>query len=1247
MSTIPPPLLLLLNSMRTSWNILVPPYLPATFGSDRMNDQEKSSSLSPQPPPSPVVAVVSDCKIEFLSTSGGNSAVGGHTSSVSLTRDVNSYLRVSTWFQSNLVAVCDSDGALHVVSYADGNGILLAQIMPQMPPPLAGHPKTAKSSPRVPSSIDPASVIFLIDPHLSRRGLLEAPLKNFTHELIVVCYNSTVRSYLLDVNTLMKMVKSTGGGSPVIVYRDEDPTGWPNCILPFHSLSFSKFSPTMSCAIIENQSLILAGCLSPTLDFNAEDIECESLFVFELCARFPYYITTSASRTSSSSIKQKPQIQQPVPLVESSKGMQFFKSVVGNITRSIMGSPFIYVLSMQFSRENNHFVLLDSSGRLMIVKSNSREIAHTWSITDLLINLRLDNTANESLMPNRVSWWSAFEIVISFTNGHLYILVMPEFINLLGDLPERFSAPITFNCTTGQECLYVLEEKRDECLARKQANGSYFIIRTGSDTELIGGGGSGGSSAALSPSTTSLNSASSSSTLITASTPLTWYQQIERIAAVASPLRFLVNAFLWHWDSDDVGATKVIKLSKRTMGLLLLAKSSPEEALTTRIANRDYQGALELAIGFSLETDLVYKAMWLDSSDVLDVHAFEKITDKSWVLDSCLRRVGLKSKSTKHLLQYGLNLTNATRLSDVVAELEAILSEIDIAATGSNEGVEHIPKIFYSNISLHSLCKYRIQFFKYLDRLESHTAIYGPLEEYPDLENPSALISFPVHFAKFRDMDMVDLAKFYALHGNIQSLKILFTRHGKELLPYRFILLDHMPETLKPSVYRLFLPIIDNGKEEMQFDIIPWRQRDWCEDKQVMEYCGWIENLDSELEDTVGGSSATSSDQVNRSDLAVESAVGSTAISPTLPAPFPATPDVVQCWYECRARFIESCTGQTDLAIELIKYGIQFNVSGLEKLDCNLGIINDLIYTCLEPESVVCAELDIQRIETMEPEDIVHLFLQDDDLNDDQIFGLMNGHILPYLKKLAVVDPLHATLSSTVICNYLQRVSTGRLGLSLTVFERFKESGDVFETHGHLIDTFVSCVYGFLNTAEYGSLIKRLRQLTTILQSSCAKQNGKSGFSQLGSSSKVATSSKLPSADGWETDLDLDTDTPSTHVAVINNQVEVERLATLAAHFNAFELLYRLGLVYSFLWLREVAADEKKQQKMVIDLVETLTGHKDHHYIVQDNVKPWNDVLYAIIELKNLSMLELVGLGWCISLLFEKSLMFGGKNITP
>lgn len=387
------------------------------------------------------------------------------------------------------------------------------------------------------------------------------------------------------------------------------------------------------------------------------------------------------------------------------------------------------------------------------------------------------------------------------------------------------------------------------------------------------------------------------------------------ISSLLSPLYTFTNLFIWHWDENtDVdfwtsSQQQNAQLStQRVFRLVCLSKTTPLEAIYRKIDDLDYEGALALAQRYALppqQTDIIYQAQWLDSQvcEATIEDYLGKIHDLRWVLDSVGDRVPRDPAAMRLLLRYGLSLTDGVGVDDV------------LRSDNDNEN---------KSVSPIELCRYRIRFLKYLDRLETlkeiakadgyffpETSLETGLEtSLPEttLESGELTMATPDLFVSlfrdFRDKNLLTVATNFANFGKFAALRVIFERHGLELLPYRLDILKCIPETASPLDYEFLLPVIDRvtGKEALVKQVVS-RELDWCEREDILKRVKWDH------------------------DLAV--GVSSNLLSRNI---YPASGSIITKWYMDRVLDMDDASGLLENALELAGFGLENGVSGLESL---------------------------------------------------------------------------------------------------------------------------------------------------------------------------------------------------------------------------------------------------------------------------------------------------------------------------
>ncbi|KAI8844932.1 hypothetical protein BC829DRAFT_281156 [Chytridium lagenaria] len=317
----------------------------------------------------------------------------------------------------------------------------------------------------------------------------------------------------------------------------------------------------------------------------------------------------------------------------------------------------------------------------------------------------------------------------------------------------------------------------------------------------------------------------------------------------------------------------------------------------------------------------------------------------------------------------------------------------------------------------------RMKALKYLDRLDTFEAIRDFIRDTQEL--------FPSAFLKFRDRDIVDIAKMFSAEGNVTALELLFTRH-KELMPFRFEVLRELPVTLNPSDFRITLPRFDSRSElEILPKPIPWRQPDWTEaNPQVSEVLLSFELADEHL--------------------------FKCGINSGKPFDNAASGEVLSAWYNDFIRRIERETGQTSLALSLtiIAQSPEFNIPGLERTHHWLQTLSDLNY--------VCERLDIglSELGEMSNEEIIQYFLAG---SVDDIFSFtrkIKCVVVPYLERSKRL--LEASAYSA-FDSYLVEVASINIEACSKVFEMSRdgitEEERIIASPSRLAEVMLRCAY--------------------------------------------------------------------------------------------------------------------------------------------------------------------------------------------
>ena len=395
--------------------------------------------------------------------------------------------------------------------------------------------------------------------------------------------------------------------------------------------------------------------------------------------------------------------------------------------------------------------------------------------------------------------------------------------------------------------------------------------------------------------------------------------------------------------------------------LKVLLEYSPEEMLESHMINHQYEEAYEFAVKFNLNTDDVMKAKWEDSIELnnWDISILDRIKDRKWVLEQCKHPPFPNSYTLiKKMINYGLSLSNHISAKAIEDELEHMFEKLESSSSSPSTQV---------TISVMEFYMYRVQFLRRLDLLCTFEAIH--MNE--TLKNDSGL-GLGKRFADFLKTSLIDFAISQADDGFFSNLKILFTRHGSKLLPYRLSLLQRLPLTISPFDTEAILPSLQKWYE------IPWRKSDWAEAKDLVEFVSLIQenDMNTRLERTS----------------------------------YPASLEETKEWYINRIDRLINETGQIAFARSLCEIASSKGID-LGGLTLNLGLLE-----CAR-KNIEYQAISLTDLHKIPPEKILHLVILSCDLENTSF--LLSNILYPYL------------MASNTRNSYIKELQEGLLELCL------------------------------------------------------------------------------------------------------------------------------------------------------------------------------------------------------------------------
>ncbi|KAJ3163599.1 hypothetical protein HDU86_000182 [Geranomyces michiganensis] len=1040
--------------------------------------------------------------------------------------------------------------------------------------------------------IDPIAVLFFVDPARDIRSTTPVTFEGhqYTHELITITYDGILRSYLIHSGKLQSALPARTTTSYVPLVHGRRPSSPGLAMLResqelagritfYHKFSFHHWHTCVCSAALDADRgmLLISGRAVTTAQAKhaSEDGDPRNMISeWKLVREKPHYQMKGVEFLETTTLPPQLEENERTGVWGNLRKVFSVDTVLLSIQPSRRKIYLDTIHCIALSPDGRQLLTLDCKGTLKLWDSSRLDLMRQWTTDELRQQLDLPYDSDSAIIDrsNRsppqmmsgllisVGWWSDRSVQLGFADGYVAMAELATMRRIAGLDISRFRSMPEVASFPGDRIM-VLECESTPVRMRLR-DGVYVPLRTQDGEEP--------------------SARESSSTVSTKSLLETFVSYASR------PLRFFTDTILWHWDEDSSPTQQTVTVMKREFELHCFLKTTPFEAMQRKIAMADFDAATKLAVEHELTKDDIYKAQWLASEVTEETVSdyLSNIQDRLWVMRSCVDRVPSNVKATYLLLRYGLKQTDSITLADVEKEIEDALTDSGSPVV-RKEGADA------AEMTVASLCVFRTRLLKYLNRLETHRAIYGASFHSDSDDNAPA--SFADHFEWFRDCDLVSEAINLALNESYSALETLFTRHGKEILPYRLSILSFIPETADPTSYKQLLPKIDIATgHEIEWLVIPWKRADWTETESVQDFVKLLVEGDEE-------------------DLDAEADEG------TLKSHnYPASGSEVTAWYTARACEMEALSGQTDISLDLVRLGQRNDVRGLEDIHEDLVTLSTLLYECYDPTSKDVAELSLESLQCRSPSEVLRLFIAQSDAKT--IAFDVRTYVLPYLARLSDAwarsngqaptgQPSEQAME--LLYDWVLSISSTQLDWCAEIFEASMpltvNSAGILDK-ARILNLIVKCAYNCVRTDQW-DVYARLAKCLSALALRTPKKD-----------TSVVSS--------WQgADLDwLDDDTPFT--GVVEQSFDKHTAAhRLLVHIESAQILSRYGLSKSLAWLAQADNDAAMQRQLMLLLARQSTGEDDlppgDEFRFQ-NEDEWSGLLDHMLRLHETGLLSLI-----------------------
>lgn len=275
------------------------------------------------------------------------------------------------------------------------------------------------------------------------------------------------------------------------------------------------------------------------------------------------------------------------------------------------------------------------------------------------------------------------------------------------------------------------------------------------------------------------------------------------------------------------------------------------------------------------------------------------------------------------------------------------------------------------------LCHLRRVFLARLDRLATYQDMLDALSEQEDTEpdftdeegddwdddpwaetddtpKKSRNVALPFSLAVALTGGLLELAILLASRALLKPLECLVQRHADALWPYRFKILDSIPEHTDPVTFTSILPTIDHpsSSENKWISVSAREETDWVETDAAQEalteasLSTWIPFPPN----TIYTSQSICSDTLDVHQL--------------------------EKWYRDRVDCIINRAGTIDTALSLVQHGASQGIPGLDSLGEELSLLSRLVYDTFK-EDTNAPEVDwtLDRWRALGPSAVVAVYL--------------------------------------------------------------------------------------------------------------------------------------------------------------------------------------------------------------------------------------------------------------------------------
>ena len=447
------------------------------------------------------------------------------------------------------------------------------------------------------------------------------------------------------------------------------------------------------------------------------------------------------------------------------------------------------------------------------------------------------------------------------------------------------------------------------------------------------------------------------------------------------------------------------------------------------------------------------------------------IKDDLWVVAACLDRIVDDVDVQRSLLELGLE-----RTEKVVGRGKEVIADDDCGEEGKEMG--SLGEYFKETTTDAKLTWMRALLLVRLDRLNTYVEICKGLPEDQDTpgddeepgeealdeweddpwgggEPPSpprqskflVKVKPPISLPSFLLSDLLQCSVLFISKELFHAVRVLFERHTTYLWPFRYRILDAIPEYSHPAEYRDILPSLDPSDDvELTIEAKPWRSDiDWSEKSDVRAALPSSE-VDFPPETTVDPFNANSK---------------------------PLSAPELTNWYKSRVDNIINSTGMIDIALATIQHGGSQGIPDLDSLGEELSLLARLVYDAPQPEHDSADDWTLARWNAMDPPAVIQAYLAH--APPETVSKVVQSLVLPYLfvlesraERAGTPDP---GMHNRLLYGY---ILTAPLEVAAAIFEASKPTLPIAQrlirNDEDVARLALACLYGSESRNEWSTM---------------------------------------------------------------------------------------------------------------------------------------------------------------------------------